>query len=171
MSEFQKIREAADYADTLIHKFNLVVTIQTTPGRLDVDWTARYHHMDDLRIEDTKDGWTHVRFVPNGVIEINVDKFLRRSRDVNFHTVRHEIAHAIVHQRRMEDGFSHGPAWMRVARMLRVSVGAYEPGGHIYEGYREALALLHPRAKARWESGGFRPPHLAYDETSSRPEP
>lgn len=60
---------------------------------------------------------------PFGEILIDVEKHTDKE-DV-FHTIRHEIVHAIC-DLRYNNGCGHGPQWIKIAKLLRVNTKRYE---------------------------------------------
>lgn len=72
--------------------------------------------------------WPHSRIMhsdddPFGEILVDVEKHIDKE-DV-FHTIRHEIAHALC-DLRYNNHCGHGPQWIKIAKLLRVHTKRYE---------------------------------------------
>lgn len=129
-SEYPHIHDATEYFWRLAKLYRLQVSLVLVRAP-----TANWNGQFELSNKLTSFLW------PHGTVRLNVDLNIPRSREEVFHTVRHEIAHAICNFRH-ERNMGHGPEWIRVAKLLRVKTAPYEPGGRWWLEDRQQRRLL-----------------------------
>ena len=124
-----KIEAALEYGRQMARRLNVRVAFYPHLSVKKVIWNGQY------RAIWRRKGYSGY-FDKIGEIHINVSAVYTWTEDQLQELVRHEIAHAIVDQR--YNGRGHGTRWIRIARLLRVNVSNYLPGGVLCE--HESLA-------------------------------